>query len=301
MPENAMSKMHEDEVDTDIPLVSRLLATQFPRWADLPLRPVEPAGTDNAIYRLGGSMSVRLPRIEWAVEQPMKEHTWLPRLAPRLSLAIPEPLALGEPGEGYPWHWSICTWLPGELASPDHLDDPETAAMDLVRLIHELEAIDRTGGPPPDGRGEPLDTRDEACRASIAQLGDVIDRSWAEAEWEAALATPVWSAAPVWIHGDLDARSLLATHRRLSGLLDWGSLAVGDPAADMMVAWKMFDADVRRRFRAEVQVDDATWSRARGWVLSQAVMILSYYTLETNAVLVMEAERWLSELLADPV
>jgi aminoglycoside phosphotransferase (APT) family kinase protein len=296
-----MGRMHESEVETDIPLVSRLLATQFPRWADLPLRPVQPAGTDNAIYRLGESMAVRLPRIEWAVEQPMKEHAWLPRLATHLSLAIPEPLALGEPGEGYPWHWSICTWLPGELASPDHLDDPEATAMDLVRFIHQLEAIDGTGGPPPDGRGEPLDTRDDACRASIAKLDAVIDRSWAEAEWDAALAAPVWSRAPVWIHGDLDARNLLATSGRLSGVLDWGSLAVGDPAADIMVAWKMFDADVRRRLRAEVQVDDATWSRARGWVLSQAVMILSYYTLETNAVLVMQAERWLSELLADPL
>lgn len=296
-----MSRMHEDEVETDIRLVSRLLAAQFPRWADLPLRPVEPAGTDNAIYRLGDSMSVRLPRIDWAVEQPMKELAWLPRLAPNLSLAIPEPLALGEPGEGYPWHWSICTWLPGEPASPDHLDDPEATAIDLARFIHELEVIDGARGPTPDGRGEPLETRDEACRASIAELGETIDRSWAEAEWDAALAAPVWTGAPVWIHGDLDARNLLATGGRLSGVLDWGSLAVGDPAADIMVAWKMFDADVRRKFRTEIQVDDATWSRARGWVLSQAVMIPSYYTLETNAVLVNEAERWLSELLTDPV
>ena len=295
-----MRKMHEDEVDTDIQLVSRLLATQFPRWADLPLRSVEPAGTDNAIYRLGGTMSVRLPRIGWAVDQPMKEHAWLPRLAPHLSLLIPEPLALGEPGHGYPWHWSICTWLPGATASPDHLDDPIATAIDLARFVHELEAIDRTGGPPPDGRGEPLVTRDEACRKSISELDDVFDRSRLEAEWEAALAAPVWPADPVWIHGDLDARNLLAIRGRLDGVLDWGALAVGDPAADIMVAWKMFDADVRRRFRAEVQVDDATWARARGWVLSQAVMILAYYTLETNAVLVTEAERWLSELLADP-
>lgn len=297
----AMSKMHEDEVDIDNRLVSLLLAAQFPRWADLPLRSVEPPGTDNVIYRLGGTMSVRLPRIHWAVQQPVKEHTWLPRLAAHLSLSIPEPLALGQPGEGYPWHWSICTWLPGEPASSDRLDDPETTAMDLARFVHELEAVDGTEGPPPGGRGGPLHARDEACRESIAKLDPAIDRSWVEAEWDAALAAPVWSGAPVWIHGDLDARNLLATGGRLSGVLDWGSLAVGDPAADVMVAWKMFDADVRERFRAEVHVDDATWSRARGWVLSQAVMILSYYTLETNAVLVMEAERWLSELLADRV
>jgi aminoglycoside phosphotransferase (APT) family kinase protein len=143
--------MHEDEVPTDILLVSRLLATQFPQWAGLPFRPVEPIGTDNAIYGLGSSRSVRLPRIGWAVRQ-MKEHAWLPRLAPHLSLAIPEPLALGSPGEGYPWHWSICTWLPGESASPDRLDDPGTTAKDLARFIRELEAINAADGPPPDGR-----------------------------------------------------------------------------------------------------------------------------------------------------
>jgi aminoglycoside phosphotransferase (APT) family kinase protein len=296
-----MGKMHEGELDTDITLVTRLLAGQFPQWASLPIRPVQPAGTDNAIYRLGESLSVRLPRIDWAVGQPLKEHAWLPRLAPHLSLATPVPLALGEPADGYPWHWSICRWLPGETASSDHLSDPEETATDLARFIHGLQAIDATGGPPPNGRGGPLHTRDDACRESIAQLGDAIDRSRVEAEWEAALAAPLWSAPPVWIHGDLDARNLLATDGRLSGVLDWGALAVGDPAADVMVAWKMFDADVRRRFRGALEVDDATWSRARGWLLSQAVMILSYYTLETNSILVLEADRWLAELLADPL
>jgi aminoglycoside phosphotransferase (APT) family kinase protein len=122
-----------------------------------------------------------------------------------------------------------------------------------------------------------------------------------EAEWEAALMAPPWAHQPVWIHGDLDARNLLATDGRLSGVLDFGALAVGDPAAEVMVAWKMLRADVRASFREILGVDDATWSRARGWVLSQAVMILSYYTLETNRILVREAEGWIGELLDDPI
>jgi aminoglycoside phosphotransferase (APT) family kinase protein len=114
-----MAKMHGGEIDIDLPLVARLLAAQFPRWAELPLQPVEPAGTDNAIFRLGDTMAVRLPRIHWAIDQPAKERAWLPVLAPHLALAIPTPLALGEPADGYPWHWSVCTWLPGDLATPD--------------------------------------------------------------------------------------------------------------------------------------------------------------------------------------
>ncbi len=295
-----MAKMHDGEVDIDLPLVARLVASQFPRWAELPLRPVAPAGTDNAIFRLGDTMAVRLPRIDWAIDQPAKEREWLPVLAPHLSLAIPTPLALGEPEHGYPWHWSVCTWLPGNIATPDHLGSLREVADDLARFVRELEAIDTKGGPAPAGRGEPLVTRDGAMRDSIATLGDAIDTRRVEAIWEAALGAPLWARPPVWLHGDLDARNLLATDGRLSGVLDFGALAVGDPAAEVMVAWKMFGAKDRTYFRSILSIDDATWMRARGWVLSQALMILSYYTLETNRILAIEAQRWMRAVLDDP-
>jgi aminoglycoside phosphotransferase (APT) family kinase protein len=294
-----MAKMHDGELDIGLPLVARLVASQFPRWAELPLRPVAPAGTDNAIFRLGDTMAVRLPRIDWAIDQPVKEREWLPVLAPHLSLAIPEPLALGEPGHGYPWHWSVCTWLPGDTATAEHLGSPREVADDLARFVRELETIDTDGGPAPAGRGEPLATRDVDTRDAIAKLGDAIDTSRVEAIWEAAVGAPLWSRPPVWLHGDLDARNLLATDGRLSGVLDFGALAVGDPAADVMVAWKMFGANDRASFRSILDVDDAIWLRARGWVLSQALMILSYYTLETNRILVTEAQRWMREVLGD--
>ncbi len=296
-----MTKMHAGEIDIDLPLVARLVASQFPRWAELPLRPVTAAGTDNAIFRLGDSMAVRLPRIHWAIDQPAKERAWLPVLAPHLSLAVPAPLALGAPADGYPWQWSVCTWLPGDIATPDHLGSPREMAEDLAGFLRELEAINTDGGPAPAGRGEPIATRDSATREAIATLGDTIDTNHVEDIWEAALGAPLWSRPPVWLHGDLDARNLLATDGRLSGVLDFGALAVGDPAADVMVAWKMFGADDRASFRSLLDIDDATWSRARGWVLSQALMILSYYTLETNQILVLEAQRWMDAVLTNPV
>ena len=296
-----MAKMHDGEIDIDLPLVARLVAAQFPRWAELPLQPVEPAGTDNAIFRLGDTMAVRLPRIHWAIDQPAKERAWLPVLAPHLSLAIPTPLALGEPADGYPWRWSVCTWLPGDIATPDHLGSSREVADDLARFVRELETIDTDGGPAPSGRGEPLATRDGATREAIAKLGDAIDTNRVEDIWQAALGAPLWSRPPVWLHGDLDARNLLATDGRLSGVLDFGALAVGDPAADVMVAWKMFGANDRATFRSLLDIDDATWLRAQGWVLSQALMILSYYTLETNRILVLEAQRWMHAVLGDPV
>ena len=143
------SKMHADEVETDVFLVRQLLAEQFPHWAELPIQPVLSAGTDNAIYRLGDNMAVRLPRIHWATGQVEKEHHWLPRLAPLLPLAIPVPLAMGSPGAGYPWHWSVCQWLEGENATIERIADPRQAAQKLAQFITALQGIDPTGGPPP--------------------------------------------------------------------------------------------------------------------------------------------------------
>ena len=139
--------MHENEVHTDKTLVRSLLKTQFPRWADLPIERVASAGTDNALYRLGDGLVVRLPRIHWAAGQVAKEYQWLPKLAPALPLAIPEPLVMGDPGEGYPWHWAVHRWLPGENATLDHITDIDQATRDLAGFILALRQIDTTDGP----------------------------------------------------------------------------------------------------------------------------------------------------------
>jgi aminoglycoside phosphotransferase (APT) family kinase protein len=297
-----VARMHADEIDTDPALVRRLLASQFPLWADLPIEPVRPAGTDNAIYRLGDDMAVRLPRIHWATGQPAMEYEWLPRLAPLLPLAIPVPLATGAPGDGYPWPWSVVPWLEGENATPERLSDQRQAAVDLAQLVAAFQRIPTDGpfaDPPKSSRGVPLRTRDEATRRSVAALEGEIDTDAVTAAWEEAFRAPDWDRPPLWLHGDLDSRNLLAVRGRLSGVIDFGCLTVGDPASDVMVVWKMLSAEARDIFRAALAVDEATWARSRGWALSQALNALSYYTLETNRVLVLEAQRWLAEVLAD--
>ncbi len=298
----SIKKMHTHEVETDPALVRRLLAMQFPQWADLPIEPVPSAGTDNALYRLGDDMVVRLPRIHWAAGQVDKEYTWLPRLAPHLPLAVPISLAKGAPGEGYPYPWAVCCWLEGENATLERLSDPSQAAVDLAQFILALQQIDPTNGLLPDehdlARGKPLVLRDPYTRQAITSLEGMLDTRAVTAAWEAALLASPWDKAPIWIHGDLMPGNLLAQNGRLSAVIDFGCLAVGDPAYDVMAAWLYLPAEARAVFREALQVDDATWDRARGLALSVGLIALPYYK-ETNPALAAASRRTIEAVLAD--
>jgi aminoglycoside phosphotransferase (APT) family kinase protein len=254
------------------------------------------------MYRLGDDMAVRLPRIAWATGAVEKEQAWLPKLAPHLPLPIPLPLAKGSPGEGYPWPWSVCRWLDGRNATPSRLADLIQAAQTLAGFIRALQGIDATDGPHPGrhnaGRGVPLPLRDTYTRDAIKAAESLIDTGAATAAWETDMATPPWTGRPVWIHGDLSAGNLLATDGRLSGVIDFGCLGVGDPACDLIVAWSLFHGESRAAFRTALAVDDATWARGRGWALSTALIALPYY-LERNPTIAAGARRVIDEVLAD--
>jgi aminoglycoside phosphotransferase (APT) family kinase protein len=290
-------KMHADEVDTDVSLVRRLLAAQFPHWADLPIAPVESAGTDNAIYRLDDDMAVRLPRIHWATGQVDKEQLWLPKLAPLLPVAIPVPLGRGEPAEGYPWSWSVYRWLKGENPTVGRIADPHLLATDLAAFIAALQRIDLADGPAA-GRGVPLARRDAETRTAIEALRGMVDTDAATAVWDAALRTPEWTGAPVWLHSDLAPGNVLVVDGRLSAVIDFAGVGVGDPAGDLPVAWNLLPAESRNVFRAALRVDDATWERGRGWALSIALIQLPYYH-RTNPALAAGARHTIAEVLAD--
>jgi aminoglycoside phosphotransferase (APT) family kinase protein len=271
--------MHVDEVSTDVDLVRRLLAAQLPDWGSLPLERVLSSGTDNALYRLGDDMVVRLPRIGWAVSGLERELEWLPRLAPCLPVEIPIPLASGTPGAGYPWPWAVYRWLSGENPAVPQPGDRDSLAGDVVALIRAFRHIDLEG--PPCRRGLPLITQDDAARAALRELDGEIDVAAASAAWESALRAPEWPGPPAWVHGDLLPGNLLVREQRLTGVLDFGLVGVGDPACDLIAAWGVLPSRARGVLREELDVDDATWARGRGWALSLGLIALPYYK-DTN-------------------
>lgn len=296
-PARAPGKLHDGQADIDDALVSRLLADQFPQLARLPLRRADSTGTVNAIYRLGPALCVRLPLVaHWAADL-QKEWTWLPRLAPRLSLQVPEPVALGRPAAGYPFPWAIYRWLDGEPYADDLVPDERRAAADLARFVGELRAITRTADAPPGGR-RPLRELDEQTRATIRASAHLIDADAALAAWELALTSPAWTGPPVWIHADLLRPNLLAAGGRLHAVIDFGSAGVGDPAGDVIAAWSVFGPAGRAVYRDALGVDDGTWLRALGIALHQAAGIVPYYE-RTNPRFAADAQRTISEILTD--
>ena len=286
--------MHADEVDTDPSLVQRLVARSFPQWAELPVEPVFPLGTDNANYRLGIDKLVRLPRQAEKVAALERELEWLPVFARAMPLTIPEPLGRGEPAEGFLFPWAVFTWVRGENVAVEEVA-PDTAGQ-LAELIRAIRGRDATDAPPGLRRG-PLRRLDDWVRASAAKIAARYDADGLLAAWEETLEAPPWDGPPTWCHCDLDLRNVVFRDGRPSGVLDWGWAGAGDPASDGAVAWKILPAGARPAFWEAVGADEAEIERARGWTLMQCAGALSYYTPENNPALYFEAERWLSELL----
>ncbi|NRQ31603.1 aminoglycoside phosphotransferase family protein [Nonomuraea sp. NN258] len=278
-------------------LVRRLVEAQFPQWAALPLRLLDPAGSDHVIYRLGEELSVRLPRHADAIGQADKELEWLPRLAPRLPLAVPVPVAVGEPGFGYPWRWAVSRWLAGEVATVEALAGSSEAAVELAEFLAALQRFDvRPLESRDDLEGRPLADRDRATRAAIAQVGDVFDAAAMTELWNAALAAPGWDRPPVWFHGDFHTGNLLTVDGRLSAVIDFGGLGIGDPACDLTIAFTLMTAETRAAFRAALDVDDATWTRGRGWALATGLNAYTAYAA-VNPRVAAQTTRQITEAL----
>jgi len=289
------------KVHIDVSLVRRLIAAQFPQWKDLPVQSVAEGGWDNRTFHLGKHMLVRMPSAEEYAMKVEKEQKWLPRLAPFLPLPIPTPLAMGEAGEGYPWRWSIYRWIEGDTASIERIADLFQFAIALAEFLNAMQRIDATGGPMAGPhnfyRGGALSTYDDETRQAILILGDKINTELVTTIWDTALAS-TWTASPVWVHGDISTGNLLVKEGKLSAVIDFGGLGIGDPACDLVIAWTFFKGESREAFHAALPLDNATWARGRGWALWKALIVWARLP-GTNSLEIENAKRILEEVLSD--
>jgi aminoglycoside phosphotransferase (APT) family kinase protein len=291
-------KMHADEVAIDLDLVRRLVAGQFPQWSELPLELFESTGTVNAIYRLGEDMYARLPLVKTWAKDLKVEAEWLPKMRPQVPLEIPEVLGAGVPAGEYPFEWAVYRWIEGEPWSAAGIRDERETARRLAQFLRALHEVDATGVEPLDTQFDVplLALQDEWIRSSAEKARDLIDAEALIAAWDAVLQLPAFDGPYVWVHGDIGPNNLLVRDGRLTAVIDWGAVHVGDPARDIGL-WGMLSPESFRVFRETLDLDDATWARARGWAI-RAVGGIDYYR-HTNPSHVQGCIAGIEAVLAD--
>lgn len=284
-----------DELTITTQMATTLIAEQFPQWAHLPIRPVDYGGSDNRTFHLGSEMSIRLPSAEEYVRQVQKEQTWLPKIAPHLPLPIPQPIAMGKPSEIYPWNWSIYQWLPGESANSLTLTDEnlEGIAIQLAQFLSAFHKFDADGAPAPGlhnwWRAAHTSVYDAETRSLIETLKDFIDVPNAKLLWQRAIDSK-WERDPVWVHGDVASGNFLVKDHKLSAVIDFGCMGIGDPACDLTIAWTFFKGNSRKTFKKHLDLDAETWARARGWAMWKALYTISVLENKSGAALTRELQ-----------
>lgn len=278
--------MHNHQPAINSKLVSNLISSQFPQWAELTIRPVAVSGWDNRTFHLGEHMLIRMPSAACYESQVEKEQRWLPALAPLLPLVIPTPLAMGEPGPGYPWKWSVYSWIPGAAAASSSIVDLNDFATRLAQFFIALQQIDPKNGPLPSAdnfyRGGNLRIYDAEARQAIAVLGDKIDTQSVIEIWEEALSFD-WHKSPAWFHGDISAGNLLMRDGKLTAVIDFGLMGAGDPACDLAIAWTLFKEESREVFKTTLLPDKNTWVRGRAWALWKALITAAGFSDFNNS------------------
>lgn len=254
----------------NVPLVQGLIRKQFPQWADLSIKPIKTSGWDNRTFHLGDALLVRLPSQAQYAQQVAKEQYWLPKLKDHLPCLIPNPIAQGKPTTKYPWSWSIYQWINGETATHENITDLNDFAKHLAEFLLALHHCDTTdaplAGPENFYRGGLLKVYDADTRDALSKIAARDQAMILTAIWEQALSS-TWQQDPVWVHGDMAVGNILVKDGKLTAIIDFGQLALGDPACDLAIYWTFLAGESRKVFRDSLNLDQDTWDRARGWVL----------------------------------
>jgi len=292
--------MHANQLTITSEIVRALIDDQFPQWRRTPISALASSeGTMNAIFRIGGDRAARFPLIPGDVEEVRRalraEADAAAELAGRTRFRTPEPVALGEPGAGYPLPWSVQTWLPGVVATAADPGQSDGFARDLAEFIAGVQSIDTRGRRfTGSGRGGDLIAHDAWLDKCFANSEGLLDVPRLRAMWTQLRQLP--RVRPdVMAHGDLIPGNVLVADGRLAGVLDVGGLGPADPALDLVGAWHLLESGPRQVFREELGCDELTWERGKAWAFAQA-MGLPWYYADTNPAMARLGHRTLRRL-----
>ncbi|GLH99655.1 aminoglycoside phosphotransferase family protein [Phytohabitans aurantiacus] len=296
-------RMHADQLTVSLETVRGLVHDQFPRWRGLAIRGVASEGTVNAIFRLGDGLAARLPLQPGEVEATRR---WLRaeaeaagELAGRTRFPTPEPVALGEPGSGYPLPWSVQTWVPGTPATADDPAESTAFAHDLAEFIADVRAIDTRGRTfRGGGRGGELRSHEAWVETCLRNSEGLLDVDTLRRLWTDMRNLPRGDSPDVMAHRDLIPGNVLVSGGRLAGVLDVGGFGPADPALDLVGAWHLLDSGPRRALRAALGCDDGEWLRGRAWAFVQAIGVVWYYE-RSNPTMSRMGRRTLARVAAD--
>lgn len=252
----------------DETFAKKLIEGQFPEWSSLPIHEVKNSGWDNRTFHLGEDMLIRIPRDKEHAPPILNEYQWLPKLATQLPTLIPMPIGLGEPTIECPWHWSINRWIKGETVTKERIQNMSAFAEELGLFLKAFQSLDTTGGPEAGAhnfyRGGSLHAYDHEMEVAIPRIENSQEREVATKLWQEALSSQR-EKEPVWVHGDFAIGNILVENGHLKAVIDFGQLAIGDPACDLVIAWNFFSGKSREVFKNKVALDRNTWIRALGW------------------------------------
>jgi aminoglycoside phosphotransferase (APT) family kinase protein len=263
------------EVTIDETLVRTLIETQFPRFVDLSLVHVTD-GFDNALWRLGDELVVRVPRREIAVEPLEHELRWLPDVAGRVTLQTPLPHLAGSPSEFFAWPWLIARWIEGTPGDDLSSDVRGRSAVALATFLREIHVPAPSDAPINPFRGGPLRDRSATLETRTLEIGHVVDVPAVQMLWATCLSAPLRSAPPLWLHGDLHPGNVLYRNGDLVGIVDFGDLCAGDPATDLAGGLMSLPFEALDEFfDAYGAIDNATMWRTVGWATHFGVLFTS--------------------------
>lgn len=272
-------------MELTLEIIQLIIHEQFPEYDNLFIKKISESGHDHHSYHLGDHLSLRFPSANEYSSQVIKEYNYCTILQKELAFPITIPIKLGKPTVYFPFHFTINKWIDGETVTLTNVINKKQFAYDLATFLIKLHKCDINNGPIPSKqnfhRGGSLAVYHDETMQAIENCIDFDQKRCLEI-WMKGIRS-MYTQKPVWVHGDLEIGNILVKNGTLVAVIDFGNMAIGDPACDYVMAWTYFEQLSRKIFFDTLNLDEQTINRARSWAIWKALITLNDVNCKTNA------------------